>query len=141
MHKKTVRVHIKDCKVCKLTKQHNQAPHAAVHTLPTPCRRKEDFSFDFITNFLVADAYNSIAILVDLFSKEAHFVPCTKSITAEQFAHLYITNSYERHGLSVCMLVEIPNKYTFEYFQELFAELGTTLNLSTTYHPHTDGQT
>jgi hypothetical protein len=97
------------------------------------------FSVDFITHLPSVNGYNSIATFVDTFTKHAHFVPCSSTITARDLAKLYISNAYRLHGLSTTMIGDRDKMYTC--FRALYEQLGTTLNLSTAAHPHTDGHT
>ncbi|GGV52160.1 hypothetical protein GCM10010495_81890 [Kitasatospora herbaricolor] len=54
---------------------------------------------DFITDFPSSRFYDSIFVIVDRFTKMAHFVPCTKFITGEETVKLFIDNIYRYHGL------------------------------------------
>ena len=69
-----------------------------------------------------------------------HFVPCKLEINSHQFARLYIENIYRLHGLSNVIISDRDTRFTSEFWRELFACLKTKLNLSTAYHPQTDGQ-
>jgi hypothetical protein len=93
------------------------------------------FSVDFITHLPLVNGYNSIATFVDI------FLPCSSTITARDLAKLYISNAYRLHGLSTTMIGDRDKLHTSQYFRSLFEQLGTTLNLSTAAHPHTDGHT
>jgi hypothetical protein len=138
---KSVKAHLRNCKECMLTKNKTTMPMGENQPLPIPKRPWEMFSVDFIVGLPDADGYNCIATFVDLFTKQAHFVPCHSTISAQQFAKLYIDNIYKLHGLSKVMVGDRDSKYTSEYFRRLFQQLGTKLNLSTAFHPQTDGQT
>jgi len=52
---------------------------------------------DFITKLPLAQGYNSILVVVDWFTKMAHFVPTTKKTTAEGLARLF------RDNCGICM--------------------------------------
>jgi hypothetical protein len=99
------------------------------------------FSVDFITHLPLLNGYKSIATFVDTFTKHAHFVPCSSTITACNLAKLHISIVYRLHGLRSTMIGNIDKLYTSQYFRYSFEQLGTTLNLSTAAHPQTDGQT
>ena len=54
---------------------------------------------DFITKLLLAQGYNSILVVVDCFTKMAHFVPTTEKNTAEGLARLFRNNIWRLYGL------------------------------------------
>ena len=49
-------------------------------------------SADFITKLLLAQGYDSILVVVDWFTKIAHFVPTTEKTMAEGLAQLFRDN-------------------------------------------------
>ena len=61
-------------------------------------------SMDFISGLPLADGYDSIAIFVDTFTKQAHFLPCTAKINAKELSRLYFNNTFKHHGLSRCII-------------------------------------
>ena len=54
---------------------------------------------DFMTDLPPCQNYDSIMVVVDRFTKMAHYVPCTKDVTSEQVASLFIDWMYRHHGL------------------------------------------
>ena len=96
---------------------------------------------DFISGLPLADGYNSIATFVDTFTKQAHFVPCTSKINAEELSRLYFNNIFKCHGLSRCIISDRDPLFTSAFWKDLMRQLRTKLNMSSAYHPQTDGQT
>ena len=85
--------------------------------------------------------YSSILVVVDKFSKYAHFVPLSHSYTAIQVALLYITQIYKLHGLPKALISDRDKIFTSQVWKELFKLLKVELLMSSAYHPQTDGQT
>ena len=56
-------------------------------------------STDFITKLLLAQGYGSILVVVDRFTKMAHFVPTTEKMSAEGLARLFRDNIWKLHRL------------------------------------------
>jgi hypothetical protein len=76
-----------------------------------------------------------------MLTKQAHFVRINKSITAQQLANIFIDHVYSKHGLPQLFVSDRDPRFDSQFWRTLFAALGTKLNMSTAYHPQTDGQT
>jgi hypothetical protein len=96
---------------------------------------------DFITNLPEINGYDAIVTFVDLFTKQAHFIPCTMKMNAQQLAKIYMREIYRLHGLSRSIICDRDPRFTSTFWKSLFAQLQTKLNISSAYHPQTDGQT
>jgi hypothetical protein len=96
---------------------------------------------DLITDLPPASGHDSIVVFVDLFTKLAHFAPTTKTCTAQELARLFLANVYRHHSLPEVIVSDRDPRITSVFFRTLFRRLGTNFNMSTAYHPQTDGQT
>ncbi len=92
-------------------------------------------SMDFIPGLPLADGYDSIANFVDTFTKQAHFVPCTSMINAEELAGIYFNNVFKYHGLSRYIIFDRDPLFTSGFWKDLMRQLRTKLNMSSTYQP------
>jgi hypothetical protein len=77
---------------------------------------------------------------VDRFSKEAHFVPCRRDLTAKQLAEIFLSNVYRLHGLPSTIISDRDKLFTSNFWNDLTQLLGVKPKLSTAFHPETDGQ-
>ena len=96
---------------------------------------------DFITKLPLAQGYNSILVVVDWFTKIAHFVPTTKKTMAEGVARLFRENIWWLHGLPESIISDRGPQFAAGLMRELNGLLGIKTKLSIAFHPQTDGQT
>lgn len=96
---------------------------------------------DFIFGLPPSSKGNCILVVVDKFSKYAHFLPLLHPFTALTVAKVYLSELYRLHGLPAAIISDRDPIFTSKLWQELFRLTGTQLCLSSSYHPQTDGQT
>ena len=99
-------------------------------------------SIDLITDLPPVDGCNSILVVVDRGNtKGAILIPTTKTLTQEGAGQLLLDNLYKRFGLPDEMLSDRGPQFAAMAFRELLKLLGIKSNLTTAYHPQTDGAT
>ena len=132
---------VKGCLSCQKAKPAHGSPQGLLHPLPVPDVPWESIGMDFITGLPdSASGYNSILTIVDRFSKMCHFLPTTKSVSAQGVADMFTRDIFRLHGLPKSIVSDRDPKFTSDFWQALFKRMGTTLLMSTTDHPQTDGQ-
>ncbi|GKA64003.1 putative reverse transcriptase domain-containing protein [Tanacetum coccineum] len=73
-------------------------------------------------------------------TKSAYFLVVREDYKIEKLARLYINEIVARHGVPVSIISDHDSYFTSRFWQSLQKALGTRLDLSTAYHPETDGQ-
>ena len=96
---------------------------------------------DFIEGLPMSSNHNVILVVVDKFTKYAHFLPLRHPFTAVTVAHAFMDGVYKLHGLPETIISDKDRIFTSRFWQELFKLSDTTLHMSSAYHPQTDGQT
>jgi hypothetical protein len=95
---------------------------------------------DFIEGLPKLEGYNCIIVVVDKFSKYAHFIPLNHPFTSQQVAQVILDVVVRLHGMPKSIISDRDKIFTSGFWIELFKLSNTTLLTSTSYHPQTDGQ-
>ncbi|XP_070046669.1 uncharacterized protein [Nicotiana tomentosiformis] len=74
------------------------------------------------------------------FVAKSHFLLVKFTDTAEQYAQLYIKEIVRLHGTPVSIISNRGAQFTANFWKKFQQGLGTQVNLSMAFHPHTDGQ-
>ncbi|GJR23236.1 reverse transcriptase domain-containing protein [Tanacetum coccineum] len=73
-------------------------------------------------------------------TKSAHFLAIREDYSTERLARIYIDEIVARHGVPVSIISDRDGRFTSRCWQTVQNALGTRLDMSTAYHPQTDGQ-
>ena len=87
------------------------------------------------------EGYDAILVVVDCLTKQAIYVPCHTTDLARDFAKLFITHVFAKHGLPMDIVSDRGSLFISEFWKELCRILGIKSRLLTAYHPQMDGQT
>ena len=95
---------------------------------------------DLITQLLKSQGSDAILTIVDQGCiRAAVFLPCTTSITAEGVAQLYMEHVYRWFGLPTKVISDRDPRFTSHFARALCKKLQIKQNISTAFHPQTDG--
>nr|GEV37369.1 putative reverse transcriptase domain-containing protein [Tanacetum cinerariifolium] len=86
------------------------------------------------------DGQDTIWVIVDRLTKSAHFLPMREDDTLEKLTRQYLKEVVSKHRVPVSIISDRDGKFTSHFWKSLNKALGTRLDMSTAYHPETDGQ-
>ncbi|GJR53828.1 putative reverse transcriptase domain-containing protein [Tanacetum coccineum] len=96
---------------------------------------------DFVTKLpKTANGYDTIWVIVDRLRKSAHFLPMRENDPMEKLMKLYMNEVVTRHGVRVSIISDHDGRFTSLFWKALNKAMGTRLDMSTPYHPETNGQ-
>ncbi|GMI80799.1 hypothetical protein HRI_001749200 [Hibiscus trionum] len=96
---------------------------------------------DFVSGLpLSPSKKNSVWVIVDRFTKCAHFLVVNTTDSLDKLANLYIREIVRLHGVPKSIVSDRDLRFTARFWSCLHSALGSHLHFSTSYHPQSDGQ-
>ncbi|KAK9002134.1 hypothetical protein V6N11_024822 [Hibiscus sabdariffa] len=139
--KKDVAEFVSKCMVCQRVKAEHQFSSGLLQPLRIPEWKWDRITMDFVTGLpMTPSKKDSVWVIVDRFTKCAHFLPVHTTYTYNKLAELYIREIVRLHGVPKSIVSDRDPKFTSRFWESLHTALGSRLNFSTSYHPQTDGQ-
>lgn len=136
-----VKEFVQACPKCAQSKSSNQSPPGFLQPLPVPSRPWSDISLDFVTGLPPSKNNTVILTIVDRFSKAVHYVPLPKLPSSLETAQLLITHVFRIHGIPSTIVSDRGPQFTSQVWKAFCGALGAKVNLSSGFHPQTNGQT
>ncbi|GJU53245.1 putative reverse transcriptase domain-containing protein [Tanacetum coccineum] len=129
------------CLTYAKVKAEHQKPSGLLQQPEIPVWKWERITMDFITKLpRTPSGYDSIWVIVDRLTKSAHFIPMNEKYKMEKLTRLYLKEIVCRHGVPVSIISDRDPRFASRFWRSLQKSLGTNLDMSTAYHPETDGQ-
>jgi len=98
-------------------------------------------SIDLIVGLPNSDGYTKICVIIDRFSKMAHFIPLRTEEHKKGLALTFVKEICHLHGLPESIFSNRDTRFTSKFWTSLMPLLQVKLNLSSTLYPESDGQT
>ncbi len=98
-------------------------------------------TMDWITDLpRTARGYDRLLVVCEKLSTYCRLLPCRSDQTAEELAELFYQEIVRHEGWPHRIISDRDSLITSDFWQALNAVSGTSLDLSTAYHPQSDGQ-
>ncbi|GJU81491.1 reverse transcriptase domain-containing protein [Tanacetum coccineum] len=139
--KKDIAEYVSKCLTCLKVKAEHQRPSGLLQQPEIPVWKWEGIAMDFVTKLpRTSSGHDTIWVIVDRLTKSAHFLPMREDYKMDRLARLYLNEIVARHGVPISIISDRDSRFTSRFWQSMQEALGTRLDMSTTYHPQTDGQ-
>ena len=136
-----VKWYVEGCNACQCNKNCTEQLAGKLMPNSIPDKAWTYILVDFITKLPLVQGYDSILVMVDWFTKIAHFVPTTEKTMAKGLARLFRDNVWQLHELSESIILDRGPQFATGLMRESNGLLEIETRLLTAFHPQTDGQT
>ncbi|GJR35390.1 putative reverse transcriptase domain-containing protein [Tanacetum coccineum] len=110
-------------------------------TTSDPLMEMGKYHYGLVTKLPRTQSGNdTIWVIVDRLTKSAHFLPMKENDPMDKLARLYLKEVVTRHGIPVLIIYDCDPQFTSNFWRSFQKAMGTRLDMSTAYHPETDGQ-
>ena len=136
---------VKNCYGCKKSKTFKNKYHGALKFLPVPDKKWAHISIDFIIDFPInSDLWGkdciNIMVMVNRLSKMVKCIPMD-GITTKNAAKAFYIHVWKNNGLPKSIISDRKRPFVNNFWEQLTTRLRISADISTAYHPETDGQT
>ncbi|GKD77402.1 putative reverse transcriptase domain-containing protein [Tanacetum coccineum] len=139
--KKDIAEYVSKCLTYLKVKAEHQRPSGLLQQPEIPVWKWEGIAMDFVTKLpRTSSGHDIIWVIMDRLTKSAHFLPMHEDYKMERLARLYLNEIVARHGVPILIISDRDSRFTSRFWQSMQEALGTHLDMSTAYHPQTDGQ-
>ncbi|GJX54599.1 putative reverse transcriptase domain-containing protein [Tanacetum coccineum] len=133
--------YVSKCLTCSKVKAEHKKPSSLLVQPEIPEWEWEKITIDFVTKLhKTTNGYDTIWVIIDRLTKSAHFLPMRETDPIEKLIKLYMKEVVTRHGVPVSIIFDRDGRFTSLFWKALNKALRTRLDMSTSYHPETDGQ-
>src|SRR5689334_15658012 len=108
--------------------------------IPVAKEAWKDLAYDFIVKLPKCRGYDSILVIVNRYTKMAHFIPCKESTNAEELTEIFLKEIWHLHSLPRTTISDRGTMFNSKFLQALYKHIGVQPHFSSAFHPQTDGQ-
>ncbi|GKD99537.1 putative reverse transcriptase domain-containing protein [Tanacetum coccineum] len=136
--KANIATYVSKCLTCTKVKAEHQRPSGLLVQPDIPQWKWDNITMDFVTKLpKSSQGYDTIWVIVDRLTKSAIFVPMRETNSMDILVRMYLKEVVTRHGIPLLIICDRDPRFASNFWRSLQNALGTSLDMSTTYHKHT----
>ena len=111
---------VKRCLTCQQIKANKKRLPGELQPLQLPKWKWEEITMDFVVGLpRIVSCQDAIWVIVDRFSKVAHFIPISITYSMDKLAPLYIKEIVRLHGVSVSIVSDKDAIFTSRFWESV----------------------
>ncbi|GKA70423.1 putative reverse transcriptase domain-containing protein [Tanacetum coccineum] len=139
--KANIATYVSKCLTCTKVRAKHQRLSGLLVQPDIPQWKWENITMDFVTKLpKSSQGYDTIWVIVDRLTKSAIFIPMRETDPMEKLARMYLKEVLTRHGIPISIICDRDPRFVSNFWRSLQKALGTNLDISTAYHPQTNGK-
>jgi len=119
-----IRDYVRSCDECQHSKSPRHAKYGLLQPLEVPYAAWSSISTDFFTQLPESQGKTQIMVVVDRFTKMAHFIGLHEKATAKDVADTFLREVWKLHGLPTEIISDMDAKFSGEFWESLCKMLG-----------------
>ena len=132
---------VRRCLTCQQVEVEHQKLAGPLQPLKEAEWKWEHVTMDLLTHLpQTQQKHDAVWVIVNRLTKSAHFLAVRITFTLERFCQLYIREIVRLHGVPVSIVSDRDPRFTVHFWKSFQKAMGTLLNMSTAFHPQTDGK-
>lgn len=132
--------YVGSCDGCQRNKARTTRRKGKLHPLPVPSRPFADIALDFVGPLPVSAGKDYLLTITDRLSGYVRLIPCRTKDGAKDIANLVFDEWVRLFGLPQRLVSDRDKLFTSKFWKALYGRLGVKLQMSTAFHPETDGR-
>jgi hypothetical protein len=134
--------YIRSCLECQKDKATRHKAYGLLSPLKLPYTPWTSIAMDFITDLPLSEDCDQLWVIIDRFTKMAHFIALRKEQkTAEHLVKIFAREIWRFHGILTDIISDRDSRFPSTEWKQFLGILGVRPRMSTSFHPQTDGQT
>lgn len=139
LHKRVSEV-LSACASCRENGIVRHKPYGVAQPVLSPSFPFDTVACDFVTGLPESEGFDAFMSVTDKFTKTIRIIPCRTDDDAPTMARRFFNVIYRYHGLPRRIVSDRDSKFTSMFWKSLTELTGIARNLSTSWHPQSDGQ-
>ncbi|GAA5981406.1 hypothetical protein JCM10908_004099 [Rhodotorula pacifica] len=138
--RQTVEKYVESCDGCQRHKSRTTRRAGKLHSLPIPPRPFSDIALDFVGPLPKSDSMDMLLTITDCLTGYTRVMGCRSTDGAKEIAQRVFENWFALFGLPERMVSDRDKLFTSKFWGALHKRVGVKLQMSTSFHPETDGR-
>ncbi|SGZ32127.1 BQ5605_C043g12085 [Microbotryum silenes-dioicae] len=135
-----VKHYVQQCDSCQRTKARTTRIAGKLHSLPVPTRPMADIAIDFVGPLPANKGFDRVLTITDRLSGYVRLLPAREADTAAEVAARFHEGWHRLFGLPQSIVSDRDKLFTSKFWTALHKRLNIKLQLSSAFHPETDGR-